>query len=147
MPEAPNPTDIRAALGKLCTKGVEAYWVIDHAGVLLQLEVVRNGCGDDPSDEELVDSLIVYLRSAVERVEFRQHRVLLSIVMALEPEYLGSKAVDRRTEAGRQFRGGSNPVSPGTIRQHHEPNAVDKLAEIVVADENRARAPKPLFDS
>jgi hypothetical protein len=145
MSDESNQTAIRAALGKLCTKGVEPYWVTDHARALLDLRVVRDGLDESATDAELVEALVEYLRSSVERVDWAQHRILLTIVMALDPQYLGWKASERRTEAGRLFRGGRDPVSEGTIRQHHEPNAVDKLAGIVVADEARAHDPKPLF--
>ena len=58
-------------------------------------------------------------------------RGLLEIVLALDPAQQGLSAVERRRRAAACFRGGSRPVTPGTIRQHHEPRALDELAVVL----------------
>lgn len=139
LDELPQQTTIRKQLGTLCTNGVQPYWVIDRCRLLLGLACVR-GETSTSSDDELVDCLVSYLRDAVERIESRQHQIILTVVLALDKQYLGTTAIERRTVAGRLFRGqGSKPVMWGTIRQHHEPRALEALAAIVHADEKQVR--------
>lgn len=140
--------EIRAALGRLCTKGVAPYRITDHARVLLDLQVVHRRV--DPAacpatDAQLVQALVEYLREAVARLEWSQHRILLEIVLDLEEKYIEKTATQRRAIAGERFRGGRDVVTAGTIRQHHEGKALDKLTRIVLADEARAGAPQSLF--
>jgi len=141
LEELPKERTIRKQLGTLCTYGLQPFWVIDSCKILLGLDCVRDHHTDGELTEEgLAEALTAYLPQAVERVEKRQHRILLEIVLGLEPDMLGKTAKERRAEAGQRFRGpGSKAVTFGCIRQHHEPRALDALAAVVYADECAAR--------
>lgn len=129
--EDPRFNRLRRELGRLCTNGVEHYWVLDVANHLLELDTVKarmKGTDDDSIYNAVVDEL----RDAVEKLAPRRHRRILTIVFGLDERYLGDSAKSRRTMAGMEFRDGSRPVSPETIRQHHEPKALDKLTELLL---------------
>jgi hypothetical protein len=125
-------------LKRLCTKGVEPYWVKDRCAVLLELDGVTRRLGPNPSDDDAANALVDYLRDAVGRIDWQQHRIVLEIVLALDTDYLGETAIARRTAAGLKFRGGRATVTWGTVRQYHEKNALDKLCVIIMADEEEA---------
>ncbi len=57
-----------------------------------------------------------------------EYRDLLKVVLGLDPKVEDLSARQRREIAGRQFRGGTRPVAWGTIRQYHEPRALNHLA-------------------
>lgn len=141
LEDLPKEQTIRKQLGTLCTYGLQPFWVIDSCRILLGLDCVRNHHADgEPTEEGLAEALGLYLAGAVDRVEKRQHRILLEIVLGLDPEMLGKTAKERRAEAGRRFRGpDSKPVTFGCIRQHHEPRALDALTVVVYADECAVR--------
>jgi len=94
---------------------------------------------------EPADALIAVLREAVDSLGQSQYRNLLEIVLGLNRRTAPMSAGERRHLAGIEFRGGSSPVTAGTIRQHHEPKALDQLAAQLVAqakqEDHRLRAP------
>jgi hypothetical protein len=125
--------EIRKALSRLVTHGAAAEWVPD-AQPLLDLTVTRERVaelGEGGAGEALRD----VLRDAAASLGSSQYERLLNIVLALEPEYEGLAVTERREIAGAEFRGGARPVASGTIRQHHEPRALDQLAAALVARE------------
>jgi hypothetical protein len=63
----------------------------------------------------------------------QQHRDLLRFVLGLDPTTRDLSAMERRRIAGERFRGGTKPVSAGTIRTYHEPRALDELAAILIS--------------
>jgi hypothetical protein len=74
---------------------------------------------------------------------------LLTVVLGLDEQYLGRPGA--RAIAGVGFRGGHTPVGAGTIRQHHEPKALDELSESLLAFKNptteRLRSSTPSRDA
>ncbi len=133
---------IRKALGCLCTRGVEPWWIRDKAGVLLQLPSVRararqNACADREEGE--VDALIEILRELIEPIRDQSHGQILWIVLGLEQQYLKLNARERRGVAGRLFRKGEKPVSAETIRQLHEKTALDRLTALFVDFDRKFR--------
>ncbi len=125
----PSEKEVRAALARLVAHGIDAVWH-PEAQALLELPVVRERL-DEPKGEDAADVLREVLTEAVGQLGQSQYRRLLTIVLGLEPEYARMMAGRKRAIAGREFRGGSNPVGAGTIRQHHEPRALDELAAML----------------
>lgn len=147
--------EIRKALGRLVTKGAQPYWVMEAGRALLGLAAVRERLKpDDINDPEAeTAALVAVLREAIDRLGHRPESALLTAVLGLDRDLLGRSAHERRAIAGRVFRGESARVAAGTIRQHHEPKALDLLAEVLWSDEERrtqseiisisTRAPSP----
>jgi hypothetical protein len=85
-------------------------------------------------------------------VESGPYRKILEIVLGVgddewkTKEWRRQKAKARRAKAGQLFRPDEedgDPVEADTIRQHHEPRALNALAEVVMGDERMARAAAP----
>lgn len=146
---APSENDICSALATVCTRGLAPYWVSERASLLLSLACVRakvgEAHGDDPGEDVLVAALGDVLRDQAKKLS-KSTRIILTIVLALEPEYLGMSAGARRQLAGEQFRDGFDPVAGGTIRTHHEPQALQQLAALLHAEEQRHAMPA-LFET
>lgn len=119
---------IRKGLTKFVSDGPAALWTSDLAP-LLALTPVAPRAGD----AETLEALYELLRAGTERVSSGQYRALLGIVLGVEPEYRDLPLSERRAIAAAEFRGGRSPVKPGTIRQHHEPRALDALARVLSA--------------
>ncbi len=136
--ETARREEIRKALGRLVTKGVQPYWVMEVGRPLLGLAAVRERLDlEDLNDPEAEAAAVVaVLRKATDRLSGSQ-RVLLTIVLGLDRDFLGRTAHERRMIAGRVFRGDEGAVMPGTIRQLYEPEALDRLAEVLWSDEER----------
>jgi hypothetical protein len=150
--DMPTQQALARALGRLATYGLRRWWILEKARLLLGLDCVRAHLpAESTREEDYADALRSYLDDAVQRMESPQYRTILEVVLGTGESRWNSKnwrketAKVRRTEAGRRFRPGEHAVSYGTIRQHHEPRAVSALAEIVWADERRARG-MPLVD-
>lgn len=127
----PTEKEVRQALAKLVVHGVDAVWSPD-AQPLLRLPSVRArvvALGESRAAQALRE----VLQEAVADLGQSQYRLLLTVVLGLSPEYEDLSAGDKRAIAGRKFRGGRKPVSAGTIRQHHEPRALDQLASLLIA--------------
>jgi hypothetical protein len=150
LAEIPKQATIEKVLGHLCTYALRKYWVVEQGRLLMGLDCVRAHLGADKvaaaGEEDLGAALVSYLEDAVEKIDSRQHRILLEVVLGLGAEqwqadsWRDQTATRRRAEAGRSFRGdGARPVTYGTIRQHHEPRAIRDLAEIICQDERLAR--------
>lgn len=140
---APSETDLCAALGAVCTRGLAPYWVASRAPVLLELACVRCRVpehADDGCEDVLIGALTGLLRELVGKLT-KPNRILLTIVLALDVEYLGRSAGARRRAAGERFRDGLDQVSGGTIRTHHEPEAIRQLAALLYAEEQRVAVP------
>ena len=139
----PTEKAIRKALGRLVRNGADPYWVNEDAFVLLELQCVKGRAESDFSGEEYPEAaaLIAILQELIEtKIKRHQVRKLLLILFDFERDYPESTAKTRRTVAGEQFREGKKQVTRGTVRQYHEPRALDRLAELLVAAERSARA-------
>jgi hypothetical protein len=150
LDDIPSQKAIAKALGRLCTNALMTWWILEKGRLLMGLDCVRAHLGPSASEEkDYARALRNYLETAVPRVESRQHRIILEIVLGLGNEkwkakdWRKKKAKARRTEAGRKFRPSEGNVTYGTIRQHHEPRALQALAEIVLEDERLARNGSP----
>lgn len=146
----PTERAIEKALGRLATNALVTWWILDSGRILLGLDCVRAYLPADPTDEKAYAiALRKYLEDATERVESRQYRIILEVVLGLgddrwkAKEWRKRKAKVRREEAGRRFRGSDGIVRPETIRQHHEPRAIQALAAIMWSDERDARGEPP----
>jgi len=132
----PSADAIYQALKRLCTKGVQPYWIKDYCPELLMLRGVEQQLhSPNATRDEAVDALVRYLSDRVEHTGKDQYRIILRIVLALDAEFLETTATDRRKAAGERFRGGRDPVRAGTIRQYHEVKAIEKLHALIVVDE------------
>jgi hypothetical protein len=133
----PSEEAVREALGHLCTKGVVPWWVQDRADVLLGLTCVSARVESGGGSIDRVEALTEILRELVGRIYHQSHGKILWIVLALDEQYVGLSAEERRQLAGREFRGGAEPVSAGTIRQLHEKRALDRLTTLLIEYERR----------
>jgi len=121
------------------TDGLVPYNVGDNGGRLLDLGLVKahREALDGDADEAArygadTRALTAVLEDAVAREEIRgKHRRLLRAVLPLKPELVGKSIRERRTEAGKDLRPDKDDVRPGTIRNHYEPKALDKLAAVL----------------
>lgn len=146
-PTPPAQTTIRKNLSNLVRYGVESYWIREVGQDLLRLSSVRMraGNGAEPDWEQLCEALRELLCEAIGKLGSPQNQTLLRIVLGLEPGTLTLSAQQRREKAGREFRGGTRPVSWGTVRSYHERYSIEQLAEMIFRMEQDASAP-PLFD-
>lgn len=127
----PDREAIRKGLGRLAAHGVTSVW-LPETQALVELPAVQAKLrliGADHTEA----ALTAVLREAVAGLGHSQYRQLLTIVLALDERYVGLTARQRREIAGRKFRGGERPVSWGTIRQHHEPKALDQLTSVLLS--------------
>jgi hypothetical protein len=132
-------TAIREALKSLVTDGLVPYNVGDNGGFLLKLGLVK--AKRDPIDgnaseterhESATRALRAILEAAVEHEDISgKHRRLLRAVLPLKPELVGESIKVRRTEAGKDLKPGKDDVTAGTIRNHYEPKALEKLAIVL----------------
>ena len=139
---APSNKAVRKAIERLYTHALREYWIWETARPLLTLRCVwaeLPSTSDQPSEEELAQALIAYLKKAIDQVESSQYRKLLTIVLAADDAKLReATATVRRQEAGKRFRGANaKAVTGGTIRQHHEGKAASALAAVVIRDEEQ----------
>lgn len=125
--------EVREALSRLLRRGLGATWQPSMPR-LLALPAVRQRLADAP-DQDVPDILREVFREVVERIPDDSYRRLLTIVLALEPTHEDLSLTDRRALAGRVFHDGNRPVGVGTIRQHHEPRALDELATLLLRPE------------
>lgn len=132
MVRAADDREIRAALGRLCTRGVVPWWIREKADVLLDLPCVAERVRKSNGDLDDVGALIEILRRLVDDLRPRPYGTILRIVLGLDSQYLDLSAEERRARAGEEFRGGEQPVSAGTIRQLHEKAALDRLTALLV---------------
>lgn len=131
MIDRPSRDEVAKALAVLVRYGGDAVWRND-AGPLLSLPGVRTRPEAPANSEGALKELLL---QSLEDVPSPQYRGLLRVVLGLDPEHADLPATERRAVAGRMFRGGSSPVSAGTIRQHHEPKALAELAAVLVPHE------------
>lgn len=135
----PDAEAIHQALKRLCTKGVRPYWVKDYCSDLLMLKgVERRLPSREASRDEAVVALVEYLGELVERIGKDEDRIVLRVVLGLDEKYLYKTAICRREVAGKMFRDGSDPVRAGTIRQYHEPRALQRLLALILKEEETA---------
>jgi hypothetical protein len=147
LDDVPSQKAIEKALGRLCTNALLTWWILETGVILLGLDCVQTQLGANAADEkDYARALRKYLETAVPRVESRRHRIILEVVLGLgdekwkAKEWRKQKAKARRAEAGRRFRPSEGTVKQGTIRQHHEPRAIQALSIIVLEDERLARS-------
>ena len=121
---------VRKRIARLCERGLEEAWVAEVAGaLLLGLTSVRRVMQEQ--DLGAPEALIEVIRHEVAAIrEFAQPQaVILTVVLALEAEYVGLSAPDRHRIAAETFRGSrGRPVSPATMRKYHLPKAQFRLA-------------------
>jgi hypothetical protein len=134
---APDRQAVRKGLARLVAHGAASVW-LPESQALIELPAVREKLRQlGPGREE--EALVAVLRDAVEQLGTSQHRQLLTIVLALDDAYAGMTARERRERAGQDFRGGTHQVSWGTIRQHHEPRALDELTSLLLSETAEGR--------
>ncbi len=121
---------VREALGRLVKRGVSAAWQ-PSMRPLLALPAVRRELGR-AADADAPEILRKVLVDALGGIADPSYRRLLTIVLGLDETYDELSVADRRELAGRVFRGGERRVGIGTIRQHHEPRALDELATVLL---------------
>jgi hypothetical protein len=146
----PSEQDVRAGLAAVVRAGPAALWR-SETRALFEIPAVRRRIAD-PSDAEAPRVVHEVLEAGINRVQSHQYRHLLMIVLGLDSSTRDLSARQRREMAGQQFRGGTSPVTGGTIRQYHEPRALDDLAAILLVldadgvpvDLERAPVPQPL---
>jgi hypothetical protein len=132
----PDDQEVRRALGRLCTKGPIPWWVRDEADALLRLRCVVDRAQASDGRLDQVGALVEILRELVSRIGHQSHGQILWIVLGLEEGYTEQSVEERRKLAGEKFRDGMKPVTPSTIRQHHEKKALDRLTKMLL-DYNR----------
>jgi hypothetical protein len=94
--------------------------------------------GSVDDDDVRVKALVDVLSQGVQQLGSRSSAILLSTVLGLDdPTLLDLTASQRRGLAGKRFRNGRRVVTAGTIRQYHEPRALDKLASLLAAHETQ----------
>lgn len=131
----PSLGEVQEALAIIARHGVGALWG-GEVDVLLELPAV-SGLAMGQSEDVGRNAVQTLLRDSVEKVTPVPYRDVLKVVLGLDPATKGMSARERRELAGKRFRG-DRPVKAGTIRTYHEPRALDKLAEVLVASETRA---------
>jgi hypothetical protein len=130
---------IRETLGRLVTDGLVPFNVGDNGGYLLELGVVQAARAElDAADDEVsrfqadAEALRSVLEDAVEHENIGgKSRRLLRDVLPLNPELLGESVKERRVKAGKHIKPGTRDVTAGTIRNHYEPKALDRLAHVL----------------
>jgi hypothetical protein len=122
---------VRAALSALARRGLSGLGSEDAQGLLALPSVRRATAGSSGAESAL--ALRDHLLRAIEEIPTRDYHELLRIVLQLDPRAKGLSAGQRRDLAGRRFRGGAKPVAAGTVRQYHEPRALDQLAAALIA--------------
>jgi hypothetical protein len=137
---------IEKALRRLCAKALRRHWILENGRDLLGLDCVRAYLVKNAKEEDYADALREYLEDAIQRVESPERRVVLEVVLGLGKDRWKTrswrhKSVDaRQKEAGRRFRlDEEETVTAGTIRKVHQPQAIRDLAEVICADEHKAR--------
>jgi hypothetical protein len=131
---------VRRALATLVRTGPSGFWGVE-ARALFELPAVLNRV-IDVSDAEAPHVVREVVEAGIERVPSHDYRDLLTVVLGFDPAADGVSARQRRQLAGRQFRKGGRPVAEGTVRQYHEPRALDLLAEALVSLEADGTASK-----
>ena len=146
LDDVPTPEAIAQALGRLATNAVMTWWILEKGRLLLGLDSVRSRVPTGAQGEKAYAvALRNYLNEAVARVESPQYRTILEVVLGIGDErwsnkaWRREKAKARRREAGRRFRPDEAGVPPDTIRQHHEPRAINALAHVIWQEESEAR--------
>ncbi len=135
MSVPPDQVPIRKALSRLVSRGRNAIWLPD-VQPLLELPTVRAhraAHAEDP-EHEAFESVRQVLSEATDKLGPSQYRELLTIVLGLDTGYENLGLGQRRELAGQRFRGGGAPVTGATIRQYHEPRALDQLTSVLVTD-------------
>jgi hypothetical protein len=125
--------EVRGALGRLVTKGTKAAWSPDLQP-LLSLDAVRTRFSADESPDAPT-ALSDALRVAVARIGDQTYRDLLTAVLGLDPKTRDATVSERRTIAREVFARAGREISIGTIRQYHEPRALDELTSVLMSVE------------
>ncbi len=133
----PKYETLRKNLANLVIEGVVPDRAPEFAGDLLKLEIVRSRVQPhvEDSDAAIGGALVEVLNDAVEQIGSRKDRRVLRFVLPLRSEYVGTSARERRIAAGENIKDGKKVVKWGTIRAHHEPKALARLAKVLVAME------------
>jgi hypothetical protein len=137
---------VSKGLKRLCTKGVQPWWIKERTPALLELETVKRHSKSLPDHPNvLAHALIEFLSDAVRGFRDEPVGELLWIVLALEETYEDSEgtphalrdmnATERRVLAGKEFRGGRDRVGAHGIRLYHEPPALSRLTVVVLRKE------------
>lgn len=141
---------IRRGLGRLARHGVVPWWALESTPALLDLECVRVRAADRPRYERAV-ALRSLLRELVAEFSEAPSGIVLRIVLGLDDSWIDAdgaehrllemSAEERRLLAGREFRHGAGQVGAHAIRLHHEPLALDRLAQALLQREATLTGP------
>jgi hypothetical protein len=136
----PKAEHVEDALKRLCTRGVEPYWVRKKGGILLTMECVRKRAEADfgGAEDSEVDALVAILRELVKRMGNSEYAKVIWIVLALDEDYFGLEAQKRREIAGLECRDGLRPLRPSTIRTIYERVAREQLTKLLLQTERNA---------
>lgn len=122
-------------LAALATTGLHEWAVGERAGtMLLRMQCVkeRTNRGKTPAQ-----ALIEVISEEVDAIRDLPHGVLLGTVLGLDGS-LEMSALERQEAAGQQFRPGK-PAGAATIRKHHLPRALVRLARRLLIREHAAQ--------
>jgi hypothetical protein len=142
---------IREALGGLVTDGLLPYNVVENGGILRELALFKDlreepdeNAGETERNEADANALRAVFEAAVEHEDISgKHRRLLRAVLPLNQELVGKSIKERRVAAGKDLKPGKKAVTAGTIRNHYEPRALDKLSVVLCRMELEFRAKAP----
>lgn len=117
---------IRKRLARIAERGLEEWWVRQVAGTLLtRMKCVQQRVDGGTTPAQ---ALIEIIREQVAEIGDTPHGSILTIVLAIDEQYLGMPAPERHRVAGLEFHKGQHTVKPATIRKYHLPRALERLA-------------------
>ncbi len=142
--DLPTQEAIEEALRHLIIYAARKKWILESGPTLTKLRIVRKKVDEDASEKEFALAVREYLENAVQRVKSSKNRVILEVVLGLGKKRWKAKSWRhepvsvRRKEAGRHARA-DGPATASTIRTYYEPRAIQELAKVILADEQKAR--------
>lgn len=158
---------LRKDLARLVERGLVQYWILevcDQRALKLNcvvkrantieaspdntLEAAGGNHDASPREQALAAAFASVVSEAIGALGSRKHRILLTIVLGLDERWPLAETTlrARRTAAGEHFLGGGQKVKWGTIRNYHEPRALDQLVAVIAAMERSIQGPTVLID-
>src|SRR5271167_3670192 len=87
LEESPTRREVERSLGRLCTRAVRTYWILEVGRPLLGLDCVRQYLPTNAhSERDYAIALRRYLEDAVQRVDSLQYRTLLEVILGVGDE-------------------------------------------------------------
>lgn len=125
------------------------FWIRGHAPTLTALECVqvkarelraqsdfKPDALETPDSDGLAEAVLEVIQECLAPIKNTPDGRLLRIVMDLDRKRIEQSARDRRTAAGREFRGrDAKGVGESAVRQIHEPLALNRLTDLVLERE------------